>query len=76
MSESKVYFGLNEDDEVMAVLRIPSKRFSYERWFRDGKWTARGSAGDVFRMNSISEEEAMRRTSGVRPDFSIWDNHK
>ena len=39
-------------------------------WFRFGVWTPHGSAGDFFRCSPISEEEAMRRTSGVQPNFS------
>ena len=66
MPESKIFFGLNEDGDVVATKEEPFD----VAFFRDGSWTRSGSAGDVFRLNSISEEEAMLRTSGVMPTFS------
>ena len=68
----KVEFRLTwEDKEVLALRKPPFSEDEYhELTFRDGSWTPHGSAGESFRASPINEEEAMRRTSGVKPDFS------
>ena len=60
-----------EEKEVLALRKPPFSEDEYhELTFRDGAWTPKGSAGERFRASPISEEEAMRRTSGVKPNFS------
>ena len=64
-----VEFRLTWEDEDVLALRKPP--FSEDEYFvlafRDGAWTPNVSGGESFRASSISEEEAMRRTSGAAP---------
>ncbi|MEG2543053.1 MAG: hypothetical protein RSA64_07420 [Christensenellaceae bacterium] len=75
MSESKITFGLTEDGDVAAFRNMDTAEPLLFRVDLES-WGIPKTFADVDRANLISEEEAMRRTSGVAPDFSIWDNHK
>ncbi len=69
-----VLFALTWEDKDVLAYRpsdFPVLEDEFDAlWFRYGTWTPHGSAGDFFRCSPISEEEAMRRTSGVQPNFS------
>ena len=60
-----------EDKDVLAMRKPPFSEDEYDELaFRNGAWTPHVSAGESFRASPISEEEAMRRTSSVKPNFS------
>ena len=69
-----VLFALTWEDKDVFAYRpfdFPVVKDEFDAlWFRNGAWTPNGSAGDFFRCSPISEEEAMRRTFGVKPNFS------
>ena len=69
-----VLFALTWEDKDVLAYRPSDFPFSKEEFrglaFRNGAWTPNLSAGERFRSSPISAEEAMRRTSGVKPNFS------